>query len=115
VEDFEELKRAAMEEYGQSQRTFKYPLAGDGDEKVDHTVHSSCQLSLAAITSQMRTDAIKLKPFHNTIFGIASLVPMTGISDCLMCASTAAMYKSRVLSQKCLKLAFTAFCVGRGD
>ncbi|KAK9906410.1 hypothetical protein WJX75_001426 [Coccomyxa subellipsoidea] len=34
VEDFEELKRAAMEEYGQSQRTFKYPLAGDGDEKV---------------------------------------------------------------------------------
>jgi len=34
AEDFEELKRAAMEEYGQSQHTFKYPLAGEGGEKV---------------------------------------------------------------------------------
>lgn len=34
VEDFEELKRAAMEEFGQSQRTFKYPLTGEGDDKV---------------------------------------------------------------------------------
>ncbi|CAL8462536.1 g2069 [Coccomyxa elongata] len=34
VDEFEELKRAAMEEYEQSQHTFKYPLAGEGNEKV---------------------------------------------------------------------------------